>query len=364
MIFCGRVSRRLDHWNERVVLAEALEARVVSDFKVAASFPTDHPLHAGPPGNFLDKDSIAILRDADIVLNLDYFDFGGALRQVWSQGEVPAQIISCSLDRYLHNGWSMDHQQLAPADLDIIADPDMLVGALLDVIGRKPRRHYEHRDGVTAPPAESGDQRIGLRTLAAAVNAATAGRDVSYVRLPLGMYGGNYTFRHPLDYLGGDGGGGIGAGPALTMGAALALRGTGRLPVSILGDGDYLMGNTALWTAVANQIPMLIVVANNHSYFNDEVHQERTARVRGRPIDRKWIGQRIDGPAPDLAGLARNQGAIGIGPIESLDHLGEALNEALQGVDAGKVVVVDVRVTPGYDVGIGGSLAGGAVDRS
>ena len=31
-----------------------------------------------------------------------------------------------------------------------------------------------------------------------------------------------------------------------------------RLPVAILGDGDFLMGVTALWTAVASKIPLLM----------------------------------------------------------------------------------------------------------
>jgi hypothetical protein len=45
-------------------------------------------------------------------------------------------------------------------------------------------------------------------------------------------------FTGPLDCIGYDGGGGIGSTPGITVGAALALRGTGRLPVAVLGDGD------------------------------------------------------------------------------------------------------------------------------
>jgi hypothetical protein len=105
-----------------------------------------------------------------------------------------------------------------------------------------------------------------------------------------------WPFRHPLDFVGSDGGGGIGGGPGIAVGAALALRGSGRLPVAICGDGDFLMGVTALWTAVHYRIPLLIVIANNRSFFNDEVHQERVARMRGRPVENKWIGQRMADP--------------------------------------------------------------------
>ena len=107
----------------------------------------------------------------------------------------------------------------------------------------------------------------------------------------------------------------MGAGPGLTVGAALALKDSGRLPVAIMGDGDFLMGVTALWTAAHYRLPCVIIVANNRSFYNDEVHQERVARARGRPVENKWIGQRIDEPDIDLAAMARAQGAVGIGPV-------------------------------------------------
>ncbi len=50
VILAGRVSRDIEAWNARVKLAEALGARVVTDLKVGAAFPTDHFLHAGAPG--------------------------------------------------------------------------------------------------------------------------------------------------------------------------------------------------------------------------------------------------------------------------------------------------------------------------
>ncbi len=104
-----------------------------------------------------------------------------------------------------------------------------------------------------------------------------------------------------MDFLGGDGGGGVGGGPGISVGAALALKGSGRLPVAVCGDGDFLMGVTALWTAAHYRIPLLIVVANNRSFFNDELHQERVARMRNRPVENRWIGQRISEPDIDFA---------------------------------------------------------------
>ena len=85
------------------------------------------------------------------------------------------------------------------------------------------------------------------------------------------------------------------------------------------------MGATALWTAVHYGIPLLVVVSNNNSFFNDELHQDRMARQRNRPVANRWIGQRIADPEPDLGMLAKAQGAEGFGPIRRPDELPRAL---------------------------------------
>src|SRR5258708_31452648 len=119
-------------------------------------------------------------------------------------------------------------------------------------------------------------------------------------------------------------------------GAALALEGTGRAVVGVMGDGEFLGAASAMWTAVHYQIPLLIVVANNRSYFTDEIQQETVARERGRPVENRWIGQRIDGPAVDIAGLARDYGVQAEGPIEKADELLAALGRGLEARESGK----------------------------
>jgi thiamine pyrophosphate-dependent acetolactate synthase large subunit-like protein len=117
------------------------------------------------------------------------------------------------------------------------------------------------------------------------------------------------------------------------------------------------MGVTAVWTAVHYRIPLLIVVANNRSFYNDEVHQERMARLRGRVVENKWIGQRISDPDLDIAGLARAQGAHGFGPIADGKDLIAAFEAAIAAVLAGDVAVVDVRVEPGYTAAMTAAVA-------
>jgi hypothetical protein len=99
------------------------------------------------------------------------------------------------------------------------------------------------------------------------------------------------------------------------------------------------------------------VVCNNRSFFNDELHQERVARQRHRPVENRWIGQRISGPDIDIAMMARAQGAEGIGPVTKAAELKPAIERGIKAVQAGAVCVVDVRVQPGYDTNMTGSSA-------
>jgi thiamine pyrophosphate-dependent acetolactate synthase large subunit-like protein len=185
--------------------------------------------------------------------------------------------------------------------------------------------------------------------LAGALRSALAGSPACLVRLPLGWSGADLDVGHPLDYLGQDGGAGIGSGPGLAVGAALALEGTGRLPVAVLGDGDFLMGGTAIWTAAHYRLPLLIVVANNSSFYNDVVHQERIAAQRARPAGNSWIGQAIADPDPDLAAFARSLGLQAPDQVRDRSALPSALAAAAASARSGQCVLVDVRVRPdGY----------------
>jgi thiamine pyrophosphate-dependent acetolactate synthase large subunit-like protein len=353
LMLAGRASRSTEAWDARVALAEALNARVVTDLKIGASFPTDHPLYIGSP-RAITLDSVEGLKNVDVVLSLDWVDLAGALRYF---GPSPsAKVVQISLDHRIHNGWSMDHQGLPPVDLLLSADPDLVVAELVKEIGRSSKPH-----AVPSPRTISDKEPAGFTNehIARTLRKVLGQRAVTYTHLPLSWDDSWLTLRHPLDYVGSDGGGGVGGGPGISVGAALALKGSGRLPVAICGDGDYLMGVTALWTAVHYKIPLLFVLANNRSFYNDELHQERMARARNRPIENKWIGQRMSDPEVDLAAMGRAQGAVGFGPVTKPADLAAILEKAIAAVDDGHVAVVDVRVEPGYTAAMTAAMTRG-----
>jgi len=353
VILIGRVSRQQGDWDARVKLAELLGAGAVTDMKLGAVFPTDHPLHVEPPGVFLGDRQRAAIRDADVILDLDWMDLGGALKQSFgSKDKAAGKVIHCSLDSYLHNGWSNDHYALPPADLPVLADPDAFVAALLPLLERR----LKGKSRAKSKPVERKSPRLADRDpdapvtaldISLALNEARGDRKLTIAKLSLGWDAAGYPFREPMDYLGYEGGAGLGSTPGIAVGAGLALKGSGRIAVANIGDGDFLQGCTALWTAAHYEIPVLFIISNNRSNFNDEIHQQNIATIRGRQTGNRWIGMRMEKPAIDLCAIARAQGAEAGEPVEKAGDLLPALRKGLDAVARGKVYLVDVHIAPG-----------------
>ena len=363
LILAGRVSRDETAWAQRVRLAEMLGAGVLTDLKVAGAFPTDHPLHGPEPGiAFTTKPGVDMLRSADVILSLDWWDQATLFKQAWEDGEVPAKVIRCSIDTFIHRGWTRDHMGLTAVDLEILAEPDRVVPMLLDAIekvaspasrraaaGRVAAHQAAHALPAPVKPVTGNSDDIGLWDIGAALREALGDQPYCLMRAPLGWHVDSLPIRHPLEYLGADGAAGVGGAPGMSVGSALALRGTGRLPIGVFGDGDYLMGVSALWTAARHRIPMLIIIANNAGYYIDEQHQVTTALARRRATETASIGQRISDPEVDILAMAKAQGFDGAGPVRRKRDLADAISAGIAAVEEGKCFLIDVCIRPDYE---------------
>ncbi len=360
VIMFGRGSRDAHPWQQRVKLAERLGACVVTDLKLGAVFPTDHPAHYVPPFNVLGKPARELLCEADVILALDWVDLGGALRQAKQAGKLSAKIVSATLDQTLHTGANMEYQSLPAVDVTMATTADVVVEDLLDALG--PGRKEPWKARVPAKPRAANGGALTMEHIAATLQAEFNDPDnVTFCTLGRGWPIDIWPFKSGMAYLGKDGGGGLGSGPGLSVGSALALAERGRYAISMLGDGDFCMGVTAIWTAVRHRIPLLVLVNNNRSYFNDELHQETVAKTRGREVKNRWIGLRMEDPAPDIAKLAQAQGAIGIGPVTSAADAKAAISQGVAVLKSGGVCVIDFHVEPPADRsdGIGHRATGG-----
>ncbi|HMK81177.1 MAG TPA: thiamine pyrophosphate-binding protein, partial [Xanthobacteraceae bacterium] len=159
VMLVGRTSRSEAAWQARLQLAEAVGARVITCLKAGASFPTDHPLHLGAPSVLTpDTEGLAALEKADLILSLDWIDLAGTLKAAKAPA-ADAKVISVTVDYQIHNGWSMDHQGLAPVDLLLGADPEHAVPLLLAALHATPKR------AAAATPARENKLSDGALTV-------------------------------------------------------------------------------------------------------------------------------------------------------------------------------------------------------
>lgn len=178
-----------------------------------------------------------------MVVSFYWLDLAGSLKAACGLVFPDKTVVHISTDHQVRKPWSTDHQAFPPTDLMIPSDPDAVVARLLtvvDVTECKPIVRPEVPMLPELPPAKPS--RLSMAELAAAVRTKIWMRHVTLLNVPTSWNSAHWHFHHPDDYIGADGGGGIGSSPGISVGAALALAGSGRFPLSLVGDGDYLMG--------------------------------------------------------------------------------------------------------------------------
>jgi len=356
VIMVGRVKRSEKGWDDRIKLAEMLGAGVVTDMKTAAGFPTDHPLHLAPPSNRPREEAVTEMKNADVILDLNWVDLAGTFKLAFGRDDVSAKVIHVSMDSLIHNGWSADHMGVPLGDVTMLAQTEAVVEQLLEALearlGGKSKWDGENKGRTPDVDTTFADLKpedpISVEAVTLCVNEARKGRNLTLANVTIGWAADGYHWTHPLDYLGNDGGGGLASGPATSIGAALALKDTDRTVMAVLGDGDTMQGASCLWTAAHYQIPVLLLISNNRSNFNDEIHQETVAKMRDRPVENRWIGQRIDDPEVQIEKYAASLGVDSAGPITTVGDLLPAIQEGLKAVDAGKPYLLNVHVEKGY----------------
>ena len=345
-------------FEDLVKLAETVAAPVW-DVNSRLNFPSRHPLNL----SMVD----GIFGDADLVLCLDVLDWerpttrlDKTKRQTTSIVPEDCRWVDIGFGNIGIGSWAMDYQRPRHADLRILADTVNAVPELIrrcrTLIRKDPRlqRRNTRRAAKLAGLSEAAreewrkqarvhwnDHPIALPRLAAEVWDAVKGEDwVLSANTLMGwarkLWDFDRPYRHPGKSLG------TATQIGISLGVALAHKGTGRLVVDFQPDGDLMFDLGALWIAAKYEIPMLVVMFNNRAYFNDWEHQILMARLRGTPEERAHIGMDLFGPEPDFAGVARSLGWYGEGPIENPEDIPAALARAVARVKKGQPALVDV----------------------
>ena len=155
-----------------------------------------------------------------------------------------------------------------------------------------------------------------------------------------------WNMEKTYSYLGGQGGGGMGYGAPAAVGAALAMRGTGRIPINIQTDGDLNYAPGVLWTAVHHKIPLLTIMHNNRGYHQEVMFVQQQCAIRNRGGTRAHVGTTIREPNISYAKMAEAYGMYAEGPIENPKDLGAALKRGVDRVKRGEPVLLDVVTQP------------------
>jgi acetolactate synthase I/II/III large subunit len=352
--YVGRHAEGFDHL---VALAEAVGAAVY-DVNGRLNFPNRHKLNLS-----MDK---SVFRDADLILSLDTRDWEKPTHRIdrTKRATVPIYPANCEMielgfgDIGLSK-WSMDYTRMPNCSLRVLGDtltaiPELTKlcrnrvnwgATLADRVTRRTAEIGERHDALFAKWAEQSREDwdaspIALPRLAHEVWDAIKAEDwvltaCTLQEWTLKLWDFDKPYRHAGRALG------TGTQIGVSLGVALAHRGTGRLVVDIQPDGDLMFDAGALWTAAKNDIPFLIVMYNNRAYYNDWEHQIHVAEHRGTPVERAHIGQDIVKPEPDFAKLAQSCGWYAEGPIEQPKDIAGALRRAIAKVKAGQPALVD-----------------------
>ncbi len=358
LILVDFIGRQPDGFDNLVKLAETVGVPVW-DINNALCFPNRHPLCLS-----MDKEA---MRKADVILGLDVRDWEKSTASLDSMSRVVTPLVPETCE-WLEVGfaeigmssWSMDYGRYQPKVLSALGDPALAMPEMTRMAAERLAA-----DDALAKQVEARKQAVAARhdELFAGWKAdAQKDRDSSPVALPRlaeevwevvkdedwvvstgtlrqwtrKLWDFDKPYRHAGKSLG------TSTQIGMSLGVALAYKGTDKVVVALQPDGDLMYDLGALWTAAKHRIPILIVMFNNRAYFNDWEHQIRVARQRGTDLDKAHIGMDIFDPAPDFASAARAMGCHGEGPITDPAEIGPAVRRALEEVKKGRPALVDV----------------------
>jgi acetolactate synthase-1/2/3 large subunit len=312
-----------------------------------------------------------VFAEADLILSLDTRDWEKPTHRIdrTKRAVEPLYPKSCEMievgfgDIGLSK-WSMDYTRMPNASLRVLGDTATAIPELTKLCAERVKKDASLRERIARRAADVKFRHDAL--FSQWERESLTDWDASPITLPrlahelwdaiktedwvltactlqdwvLKLWDFDKPYRHAGRALG------TGTQIGVSLGVALAHRGTGRLVVDIQPDGDLLFDAGALWSAAKNDIPMLIVMYNNRAYYNDWEHQIRVANFRGTPVERAYIAQDIAGPEPDFATMAKSMGWYAEGPIEKPADIAPALRRAIAQVKAGKPALVDTVVRP------------------
>ncbi len=366
VIVAGRVGRSKKTVKSLVELAE-ITGSYVYDSLESFNFPNTHPLAYADKGIFKTADVILSLEAPNLEFVITSVDMHQKTYSYLTRNDV--RIVKIGLDDILTKSWASDYQALVPAEVSVLADTSVAIPRLVEICRKIVDTDISRKRSITERIERArADQQELIQRWTKEAKAQWDDVPISWPRLAYESWEAvkqknwvvsyawqfrewirrTWKLEEPGCFLGSSGAGGLGYGVPASIGASLGLMDQGKLVIDFQPDGDLLYTTSALWTAAHHRIPLLIVMLNNKSYYNDAHHNAIVAQMRGRDQEAALHnGGDIDDPPVDFATLAQSMGVKGMGPVVRPDEIRLVLEKAIQAVESEKqTVLVDVLTKP------------------
>jgi benzoylformate decarboxylase len=133
----------------------------------------------------------------------------------------------------------------------------------------------------------------------------------------------------------------LGSGVGTAAGVKLARP--NQQVICLVGDGSFIFGPTALWNMARLELPVIVVVYNNHAYGGP--HSRVIANVPGGRMVQtgQFVHDYLGSPDMNMAAIAKGFGVDGE-VVESPGQLRAALARARKATVEGKPYLIDAQV--------------------
>jgi benzoylformate decarboxylase len=329
-------------------IAELLGAPVFSDLfatHTPITFPTTHPQYAG-----------FFAEDASFPTSIDAFWSAGG-RMFGVQAPVPMLVPRTA--RVIHT--SLDATEIGrnyPVDIAVAAGVKATAAAVLRELRRRtlPSTAVEDRRRAVvrytsarkrrleAAAKEAWDAKpIANERLSVEINrrldrdAILACELISEEQLANAYFDLNQSPGGRRQLI--TSGGCLGWGVPTAIGAKIAAP--DRQVLALVGDGSFLFGAHALWTAARYEVPIVVIIWNNSAY---QANRRYLHQYGGRAAATgRYVGCSLTPPDIDHVSIAKGYG-VDAEKVADPANVGAALDRALRAAADGRPFVLDVRV--------------------
>ena len=299
---------------EVLALADLIDAPIGCSMMGVSGVPTDHPRFLGMQGMHGRYASSTAMHHADCIIALGG-RFNDRVTGNRSKFAVDAKIVHIDID-------GAELNKTVRATNGLRGDIKKTLQKLLPLIKKTERPEWHaHYEQLRLDEEAGLDQRPGItpRNIMKTLNKhlgenTPVATDVGQHQMWAARY---INFKKPRRFISSGGLGTMGFGMGAAMGAAMA---TGEKTVLVTGDGSFGMNLNELATAVAENVPLVILLLNNSVL--GMVRQWQTLF-----FDKHYSNTMLDARKTDFVKLAEAFGATGI-RATTLEELDQALTDA------------------------------------